>query len=44
MICAAAFEEDNARRERPYANILLPLMENATGLKNELADLKENID
>lgn len=42
-ICAAAFEEDNARRERPYANILLPLMENATGLKNELADLKENI-
>lgn len=36
-------EEDNVRRERPYTNILLPLLDDAVGLKNELSDLKEHI-
>lgn len=29
--------------ERPYANILVPLVDNETELKNELADLKDSI-
>jgi hypothetical protein len=31
------------RRERPYTNILVPLIENETELKNELTDLKDSI-
>lgn len=42
-IMKSAFEEDSVRRERPYANILVPLIDNETELKNELADLKDNI-
>lgn len=39
----AAFEEDSARRERPYSNILVSLIEDERELKNELADLKDSI-
>ncbi len=42
-IMKSAFEEDSVRRERPYTNILVPLMDNETELKNELADLKDSI-
>lgn len=42
-IMKSAFEEDSVRRERPYTNILIPLMENAYELKNELSDLKDSI-
>lgn len=42
-IMKSAFEEDSVRRERPYTNILVPLIDNATELKNELADLKDSI-
>ena len=42
-IVKSAFEEDSVRRERPYANILVPLVDNETELKNELADLKDSI-
>lgn len=42
-IIKSAFEEDSVRRERPYANILVPLIDNETELKNELADLKDSI-
>jgi hypothetical protein len=42
-IMKSAFEEDSVRRERPYTNILVPLIDNETELKNELADLKDNI-
>lgn len=42
-IVKSAFEEDSVRRERPYTNILAPLIDNETELKNELADLKDNI-
>lgn len=31
------------RRERPYTNILVPLIDNETELKNELTDLKDSI-
>lgn len=39
----SAFDEDSGRTERPYTNILVPLIDNETELKNELTDLKENI-
>ena len=42
-IIKSAFEEDSVRRERPYTNILIPLIENETELKNELAELKDSI-
>lgn len=42
-ILKASFEEDSARAERPYSNILKPLMDNMAELKNELLDLKDNI-
>ena len=42
-IVKSAFEEDSVRRERPYANILVPLVDNETELKNELAGLKDSI-
>lgn len=42
-ILKASFEEDSARAERPYSNILIPLMDNEAELKNELLDLKDNI-
>lgn len=42
-IIKSAFEEDSVRRERPYTNILAPLIDNETELKNELTDLKDSI-
>lgn len=42
-ILKSSFEEDSARAERPYFNILKPLMENMEELKGELLDLKDNI-
>jgi hypothetical protein len=42
-IIKSTFEEDSVRRERPYTNILVPLIENETELKNELSDLKDSI-
>lgn len=42
-IMKSAFEEESVRRERPYTNILVPLIENETELKNELVDLKDSI-
>ena len=42
-IIKSAFEEDSVRRERPYTNILVPLIDNETELKNELVELKDSI-
>lgn len=42
-IVKSALEEDSVRRERPYTNVLVPLIDNESELKNELTDLKENI-
>lgn len=42
-IMKSAFDEDSVRRERPYTNILVPLIDNEMELKNELTDLKESI-
>lgn len=42
-ILKAGFEEDSVRAERPYTNILKPLMDHAAELKNELMDLKDSI-
>lgn len=42
-IMKSAFDEDSVRRERPYTNILIPLIDNETELKNELTDLKDSI-
>ena len=42
-IVKSAFEEDSVRKERPYTNILVPLIDNETELKNELTDLKDSI-
>lgn len=42
-IMKSAFDEDSVRRERPYTNILVPLIDNETELKNELTDLKDSI-
>lgn len=39
----SVFEEDSVRRERPYTNVLVPLIDDETELKNELADLKDSI-
>lgn len=40
-IMKSASEEGSVRKERPYSNILVPMMENETELRNELADLKD---
>jgi hypothetical protein len=42
-IIKSAFEENSLRMERPYANILVPLIDNEMELKNELIDLKDSI-
>lgn len=42
-IIKSAFDEDSLRKERPYTNILVPLLDNETELKNELTDLKDSI-
>lgn len=42
-ILKSSFEENAARAERPYSNILKPLKDNEVELKNELLDLKDNI-
>ena len=42
-IIKSAFDEDSVRRERPYTNVLVPLIDNERELKNELADLKDSI-
>ena len=42
-IMKSAFDEDSLRKERPYTNILVPLLDNETELKNELTDLKDSI-
>ena len=42
-IVKSASEPDSIRRERPYSNILMPLLDNESELKNELLDLKDNI-
>ncbi len=42
-ILKSAFDEDSVRRERPYTNILIPLVDNKAELKNELTDLKDSI-
>ena len=42
-ILKSALEKDSARAHRPYTNILLPLLENAADLKNELYILKDSI-
>ena len=42
-IVKGAYDEDSARSERPYTNILKPLIESESELKNELADLKDHI-
>ena len=41
-IVRSAFDEESARKERPYTNILVPLLENEAELKNELSDLKDH--
>lgn len=42
-IIRSVFDEDSVRRERPYTNVLVPLIDNERELKNELADLKDSI-
>ena len=42
-IMKSASEEGSVRKERPYSNILVPMRENETELRNELADLKDSI-
>lgn len=42
-IMKSAFDGDSVRKERPYTNILVPLIDNETELKNELTDLKDSI-
>lgn len=42
-IMKSAFDEESVRKERPYTNILVPLIDNETELKNELTDLKDSI-
>lgn len=42
-IMKSAFDEESVRKERPYTNILLPLIDNESELKNELSDLKDSI-
>ena len=42
-IMKSAFDENSGRMDRPYSNILIPLIDNELELKNELLDLKESI-
>lgn len=42
-IMKSAFDKDSVRMDRPYTNILVPLLDNETELKNELTDLKDSI-
>jgi len=42
-ILSSAFSDESIRSDRPYANILRPLLENVADLKEELFDLKESI-
>ncbi len=42
-ILKSALEKDNARAIRPYTNIMMPLLENESDLKNELFALKDSI-
>ena len=42
-IMKSAFEEDSPRMEHPYNNILVPMIDNESELKNELTDLKDSI-
>ena len=42
-ILKSSFEQDSARAERPYSNILKPLIDHEVELKNELFHLKDNI-
>lgn len=42
-ILKSSFEKDSARTIRPYQNILAPLVENESDLKNDLLVLKDNI-
>lgn len=39
----SAFDTDHGRTVRPYSNILVPLVDNVSDLKNELLALKDNI-
>lgn len=39
----SAFDTDHGRTVRPYSNILVPLVDNVSDLKNELLALKNNI-
>ena len=42
-IMKSSFDADSVRAERPYTNILKPMVDHEVELKNELLDLKENI-
>lgn len=42
-IMKTAFEKDSPRMEHPYNNILVPMIDNESELKNELTDLKDSI-
>ncbi|MDD3416111.1 MAG: DUF5716 family protein [Lachnospiraceae bacterium] len=42
-IMKSAFDEESVRKDRPYTNILIPMIDNETELKNELTDLKDSI-
>ncbi len=42
-ILKAASTKDNVRTQRPYVNILLPLVDHETELKDELQDLRDSI-
>lgn len=42
-ILKSALEKDSARAIRPYTNVLMPLIENESDLKNELFALKDGI-
>lgn len=42
-ILKSALEKDSARAIRPYTNIMMPLIENESDLKNELFALKDSI-
>ena len=42
-IMKSAFEKDSPRMEHPYNNILVPMIDNESELKNELTDLKDSI-
>lgn len=42
-ILSSAYIEDHGRTHRPYSNILVPVVDNMTDLKNELLILKDSI-